>query len=62
MRTKTSLLEPVKKLSCLNDSGTAKLVKVCTAIQTETSLRNRLKNKAVFTKSVKKRSCLYEIG
>ena len=52
MRTKTSLLEPVKKLSCLNESGTAKLVKVCTAIQTETSL----------VLPVKKQSCLYEIG
>ena len=27
MRTKTSLLEPIKKLNCLNDSGAAKLVK-----------------------------------
>ena len=32
MRTKTSLLGPVKKLSCLNDSGLAKPVKVHTSI------------------------------
>ena len=30
MQTKTSLLEPVKKLNCLNDSGATKLVKVYT--------------------------------
>ena len=35
---KISLLEPVKKLNCHNDSGDIKLVKVCTLIQTFTSL------------------------
>ena len=38
MRTKTSLLEPDKKLNYLNDSGAIKLVKVCTPIYTFTSL------------------------
>ena len=35
---RTSLLGLVKKLSCLNDSGPAKLVKVHTSIRTKTSL------------------------
>ena len=38
MRTKTSLLGPVKKLSCLNDSCPTKLVKVNTSIRKKTSL------------------------
>ena len=38
MRTKTSLLQPVKKLNCLNDSGATKLVKVCTDMRTKCSL------------------------
>ena len=49
---KTSLLEPVKKLNCLNDSGGTKLVKVYTAIRTKTSL----------AALVQKLNCLYEIG
>ena len=52
MRTKTSLLEPVKKQNCLNASGATKLVKVFTAIRTKTSL----------VAPVKKLNCLYEIG
>ena len=52
IRTKTSLLELVKKLNCLNDGGATKLVKVCIAVLTFTSL----------VALVKKLNCLYEIG
>ena len=52
IQTKTSLLELVKKLNCINDSGATKLVKVCTALRTKSS----------FVGLVKKLNCLYEIG
>ena len=52
IRTKTSLLEPVTKLSCLNNRGTAKLAKVCTLIHTFTNL----------VVPAKKLKCLYKIG
>ena len=52
IQAKTSLLEPVKKLNCLNDSGATKLVKVCTAIRTKISL----------VAPVKKLNCFYEIS
>ena len=51
IQTKTSLLEPVKNLNCLNGSGATKLVKLCTAIRTKTSL-------VAPVKKLNRRACL----